>query len=82
MSTPGEQLEALVWLEAAHPDISAQQRAEFFAAVDVYYDEHPIASRGPDTIGILHEDDRAFTVILREVLSTESFESASDPDGT
>ncbi|MGO2586275.1 MAG: hypothetical protein ACTH9F_13120 [Brachybacterium tyrofermentans] len=80
MSTPGEQLEALVWLEAAHTDISAQQRDEFFAAVDVYYDEHPIASRGPDTIGILHEDDHAFAAILREVLGRKRSAAAPDAD--
>lgn len=78
MSTPGEQLEARVWLEAACPDISAQQRDEFFTAVDAYYDKHPIAARCPDTVGILREDDRAFTAILREALSREHPEDAPE----
>lgn len=71
MSTPSEHLEATVWLESTYPDIPPRLRTEFVTAVDAYYAEHPITGRCPDTIEILHQDDRAFTEILRVLLNEQ-----------
>lgn len=67
MSTTSEHLEATVWLESRHPDISDEQRIAFFTAVDAYYAKHPVTSRGPDPLDILREDDRAFAAILYSI---------------
>lgn len=72
MSTPTERLEAEVWLETTDPDISTCQRAEFFAAVDEYYTEHPTADRGPHFLTTLREDNLAFAKILDTVRSHAS----------
>lgn len=84
MSTPSERLEATVWIDSTFLDIPVGQREEFFAAADAYYDAHPVAARCPDTLGILHQDDRAFTEILRCVLGEDhpAFTASSSTKAT
>lgn len=67
MSTPSERLEATVWLDATYPDLPTEQRANFYTAVDEYYEQHPIADRCPHTLAILKQDDHAFAEILRSI---------------
>lgn len=68
MSTAGERLEATVWLESTAPNINSSQRAEFFSAVDAYYDEDPVVERSAGPLGCIQQDERMFASILREVL--------------
>ncbi|MGP5641559.1 hypothetical protein ACTXPS_19230 [Brachybacterium tyrofermentans] len=81
MGTPGERLEAEIWLETIGPDLSAEQWDAFFYAVDEYYDEHPIADRGPDFLATLRNDDRAFALILDEVINEGRGNAASSAAG-
>lgn len=71
MSTPSERLEAEIWLEAHFPDVAPELKDRFFAGVDEYYSQYPTADRRPDIATILREDDEAFTLILRAVLSED-----------
>ena len=72
MSTTSEHLEATVWLESAFPDIPPQQRREFFAAVDAYYEEHRVAERSTGALGSIRQDEQVFIETLRAVLGGES----------
>lgn len=71
MSTPSERLEAAIWLESLDPDILPGAKAKFFVGVDDYYDHYPTADRGPDFLATLHEDDRAFAMILESIVPGE-----------
>lgn len=69
MSTPSERLEAQIWLEANFPEVAPELKDRFFAGVHEYYTQYPTADRRPDIATILREDNEAFTLILRAVLS-------------
>lgn len=71
MSTASEHLEAKIWLEATVADMLDEKRAEFFAAVNAYYAENPVADRGPDSLAVLREDNVAFAKILRSIYGEE-----------
>lgn len=68
MSTPSERLEAMIWLDATYAEIPAEQCAAFYAAVDDYYEQHPIADRQPHALDILKQDNHAFAEILRNIV--------------
>jgi len=68
VSTASERIEATVWLESNGPDITPQQRPEFFSAADSYYEENPVAERSTDPLGCITQDERVFAGILRKVL--------------
>lgn len=78
MSTPSERLEAEIWLEAHFPDVAPKLKDRFFAGVHEYYTQYPTADRRPDIATILREDDEAFTLILRAVLSADDSRAPAD----
>lgn len=78
MSTTSKHLEAAIWLESTFPDIPARQRSDFFSAVDVYYEAHPVAQRHSGPLGIIRQDDRVFTEIIHSILD-EDPPSATSP---
>lgn len=67
MSTPSERLEAEIWLEESGQHLSDLQRQEFFVHIDTYYQQNPTAARGSDVLGVLRDDDAAFSGILEAV---------------
>lgn len=71
MSTPGERLEATVWLDARYPDLPEAERTAFYAAVDEYYAQYPIADRRPHALDILRQDDRVFAEFVDSILGRE-----------
>lgn len=77
MTTPSERLEATIWLDATYPELPAEQRAAYYAAVDDYYEQCPIADRQPHALDILKQDNRAFDKILGSVLR----EGQADAEG-
>ncbi|WP_394216676.1 hypothetical protein [Brachybacterium vulturis] len=79
MSEPSERLEAEVWLETTGPALSTEQREAFFRAVDQYYDQYPIADRRPDFLATLRQDDRAFAMILDDIVHGGREDSADEP---
>ncbi|MGP5080043.1 hypothetical protein ACTXKZ_18515 [Brachybacterium alimentarium] len=80
MSTPSERLEAEIWLEANSPEVAPEAKDRFFVAVHEYYTQYPTADRRPDIAAILREDDEAFTLILRAVLSEDASRAPAAED--
>ena len=69
MSTTSERLEAEVWLDATHPDVTPAERRAFFRAVDEYYAENPTDDRSAHFLAELREDSREFGKIFAAIRS-------------
>ncbi|GLI30085.1 hypothetical protein BCONGLO52_09260 [Brachybacterium conglomeratum] len=72
MSTPSEQIEAEIWLEASHPHLSDALRRRFFAMVREYHLQQTPAKPTIHFLCALRQDYHEYERIFHEITTAAS----------
>ncbi len=72
MSTPSEQIEVEIWLEASHPHLSGALRRRFFAMVREYHLQQTPAKPTIHFLCALRQDYHEYERIFHEITTAAS----------